>query len=67
MDYLNAFRIRELSEEETKGRICTCPETGTPDEYGNGSSLPCMAPDMGLFGQPVLTCSKCIYCNKKIE
>ena len=65
MDYLNAFRTESLSVEEMKGRICTCPETGTPDEYGDGSSLPCMSPDNGMFGQPILTCDKCIYCNIK--
>ena len=64
MDYLNAFRSQELTPEEMKGTTCTCPETGNPDEYGDGSSLPCMAHDNGMFGQPVLTCKQCIYCRK---
>ncbi len=42
-----------------KGTTCTCPETGNPDEYGNGSSLPCMAPDVWT-----LTCKQYIYCRK---
>ena len=67
MSYLNAFRSQELTPEEMKGTTCTCSETGNPDEFGDGSSLPCMAPDMGMFGQPVLTCKQCIYCRKIIK
>lgn len=65
MSYLFAFRAKELSDEEMIGTICSCPETGNPDEFGDGSSLPCMAPDMGMLGKPTLTCKQCIYCIKK--
>lgn len=58
MNWRNALRDIELTKEEMKGRVCSCPEAGNPDEFGDGSSLPCMdwSPDVNL------PCSKCIYC-----
>lgn len=57
----SALRMIELTSEEMKGRFCSCPETNSSNEFGDGSSLPCMSwePDNNL------TCKQCIYCTKK--
>lgn len=62
MSWMTALRAVELTDEEMKGRVCSCPETGNPDEYGDGSSLPCME---HTLEEITLKCSKCIYCIKR--
>lgn len=63
MRWTDALRDIELSEKEMEGRVCSCPETGQPDEFGDGSSLPCMSMEIDNN----LSCNKCIYCIKKNE
>ena len=63
--FFDAYIGYDRTDEEMKDRHCTCPETGTPDEYGDGSSLPCMSDMNGLGGFPDLCCRNCIYCTKK--
>lgn len=58
MNWRNCIRNVELTEEELKDRVCFCPETGNPNEFSDGSSLPCKQMDSDL------PCSKCIYCIK---
>lgn len=50
------------TDEEMENRVCSCPETGSPNEFGDGSSLPCMSDFNGLMGYPEITCRNCIYC-----
>lgn len=61
MSWYYALRNVELTKEEMQGRVCSCPETGNPDEFGDGSSLPCMS----MEPDNKLKCSKCIYCIKR--
>lgn len=61
MSWHYALRNEELTQEEMKGRVCSCPETGNPDEFGDGSSLPCM----GMELDNELRCCKCIYCVER--
>jgi len=61
----DAYIGYDRSEEEMKGRVCTCPETGNPDEVGDGSSLPCMSPINGMLGHIDLHCSNCSYCQPR--
>lgn len=62
--FYDAYIGYDRTEEEMKGRTCTCPETGHPDEFGDGSSLPCMSDMNGLYGYPAITCRNCSYCQK---
>lgn len=61
MYWRNALRQIELTDDEMKGRVCGCRETGNPDEYGDGSSLPCMSMDPDND----LRCKQCIYCMQR--
>lgn len=61
MSWKNALRYVEIPEEDMEGRVCSCPETGNPDEFGDGSSLPCMGWELDND----LRCSMCIYCVKR--
>ena len=63
---LNSCYIgRNRTDEEMENRVCSCPETGNPNEFGDGSSLPCMSDFNGLIGYPEITCRNCIYCIEK--
>lgn len=63
--FTEAYIGYDRTEEEMKGRTCTCPETGNPDEFGDGSSLPCMSDMNGMCGYPEIHCHNCVYCQKK--
>ena len=65
--WYDAYIGRERTPEEMKGRRCTCPETGNPDEFGDGSSLPCMHDMNGMCGHPEIHCANCCYCEKENE
>ena len=65
MDYLSAFRNKELTDEEMQNTVCTCPENPNVDEYGDNSWLPCMSPINGMLDYPELHCNICIYCQSK--
>ena len=63
---LNSCYIgRNRTNEEMENRVCSCPETGNPNEFGDGSSLPCMSDFNGLMGYPEITCRNSIYCIEK--
>lgn len=57
----NAVRDVELTEEQMKDRVCSCPENPEVGIYGEDSWLPCMsfAPDLDL------SCKACIFCTPK--
>ena len=60
---LDAYTIGvNRTDKEMENTTCGCRETGNPDEYGEGSSLPCMDYMNGLFGNPEITCRNCIFC-----
>lgn len=61
MSWRTALRSVELTKAEMKDCVCSCPETGNPDEFGDGSSLPCI----GLERDNTLKCCQCIYCVKR--
>ena len=61
MFWVNALRQKELTQEEMKDRVCGCIETGNPDEYGDGSLLPCISNERNNE----LTCRTCIYYLKR--
>lgn len=63
--FTEAYIGYDRTEEEMKGRTCTCPETGNPDEFGDGSSLPCMNDMNGMCGYPEIHCRNCVYCQEK--
>lgn len=63
--FSDAYIGYDRTEEEMKDRVCTCPETGNPDEFGDGSSLPCMSEMNGMFGYTEIHCSNCAYCVKR--
>lgn len=65
--FADAYIGYERTDEEMKDRVCVCPETGHPDEFGDGSSLPCMSDMNGLCGYPYIRCKNCSYCVKKSE
>ena len=66
MAFYDAYIGYDRSEEEMKGRKCTCPETGENVDYltGDGSSLPCMHDMNGLCDYPYICCKNCMYCQK---
>ncbi len=64
MSFIDCYIGYERSEEDMKGRKCSCIETGNPNEFGDGSSLPCMSDMNGLMGYPDLHYANCIYCIK---
>ena len=59
----DAYIGYERTTEQMENCHCVCPETGNPDEFGDGSSLPCMNDMNGLLGVEI-KCSNCIYCQK---
>lgn len=60
----SSYYFKNMAEkDEMEGRVCSCPETGQPDEFGDGSSLPFMSMEIDNN----LSCNKCIYCIKKNE
>lgn len=63
MSWTAALRTTPLTEEQMEGRVCFCSETGNPDEFGDGSSLPCMS----MEPDNMLRCKTCIYCVLRSE
>lgn len=61
MAWYHCIRQREWTKEEMENTVCTCPETGHPDEFGDGSSLPCMEIDSEL------RCCQCTWCKLRKE
>lgn len=51
----------DRTEEEMKGRVCTCPENPEVDEFGDNSWLPCMS----MCEHIEIRCDNCLYCQKK--
>ena len=51
----------DRTEEEMKGRVCTCPENPEANEWGDDSWLPCMS----MCEHIEITCKNCLYYQKK--
>lgn len=63
--FSDAYIGYDRTDDEMQDRVCICPESGNPDEFGDGSSLPCMSDMNGMLGYPNLKCCNCVYCVKR--